>query len=54
MRIGRAIIIPAVLALTTAGSIVAGSALSVATAQASTTHVQSVYYHATPSVYYHA
>jgi len=54
MRIGRAIIIPAILVLSTAGSIVAGSVVPVAAAQASTAHMQSVYYHASPNVYYHA
>ena len=39
MRIRRAIIIPAILALSAAGSILAGSAVSVATAQAPSVHV---------------
>jgi hypothetical protein len=39
MRIGRTIIIPAILALSAAGSILVGSVASVTAAQASTTHV---------------
>jgi hypothetical protein len=41
MRIGRAIIIPAILALSAAGSILAGSAVPVAAAQAPSVHVQA-------------
>lgn len=40
MRIGRSIIIPAILALSTAGSILAGSAATVAAVQAPSAHVQ--------------
>jgi len=54
MRIGRAIIIPAILILSTAGSVAAGAAVPVATVQASTVHLQPVYYHAANYVYYHA
>ena len=52
MRIRRAIIIPAILALSAAGSILAGSAAPVAAAQASSAHVQwqSLIAHA---AYYH-
>jgi hypothetical protein len=39
MTIKRTIIIPAILALSAAGSILAGSTVSVAAAQASTVHV---------------
>ena len=53
MRIGRAVIIPAILVLSVAGSIAAGSMAPVAAAQASTAHLQSVYYHTSPNVYYH-
>ena len=49
MRIGKTIIIPAILALTTAGSILAGSAVPVAAAQAPAAHVVAM----APSVYYH-
>jgi hypothetical protein len=42
MRIGRAIIIPALLALGAAGSIAAGSAAPVAAAQAPSVHVLSL------------
>jgi hypothetical protein len=41
MRIGRAIIIPAILALGAAGSILAGSAVPVAAAQTPSAHVVS-------------
>jgi len=54
MRIGRNIVIPAILALSAAGSILVGSAAAVApavTAQASSVHVVAVA--KTPSVYYH-
>jgi hypothetical protein len=39
MRIGRAIIIPAIVALSAAGSILVGSAASVAAAPATSAHV---------------
>lgn len=38
MRIRRALIVPAILALSVAGSILAGSAVPLAAAHASTTH----------------
>ena len=53
MRIGRAIIIPAILALSAAGSILAGSAVPVVAAQASSVSVLSAAPAATPYVYYH-
>ncbi len=42
MRIRRAIIIPAILALGMTGSVVAGSAMSAAAGQASSTHIHVV------------
>lgn len=42
MRIRRAIIIPAILALGVTGSVVAGSAMSAAAGQASSTHIHVV------------
>jgi len=54
MRIGRKVIIPAILALSTAGSILVGSAAAVApaaAAQASSVHVLAAA--KAPSVYYH-
>jgi hypothetical protein len=51
MRIGRTIIIPAILALSTAGSILA-SAVPAATAQAPSTHVVATGSSAIPGVYH--
>jgi hypothetical protein len=45
MRIRRTIIIPAILALSAAGSILAGSAVPVATAQAPPAHVVAMTAH---------
>jgi hypothetical protein len=53
MRTGRAIVIPAILALSAAGSILAGSAVPVAAAQASATHVAIVYSSTGATLYYH-
>ncbi len=53
MRIGRAIIIPVILALGTAGSILAGSAVPAAAAQAPTAHVQSTASYARPLMHFH-
>jgi hypothetical protein len=50
MRIGRTIIIPAILALGAAGSILAGSAMPVAAGHAPSVHVQAV---AISGMYYH-
>jgi hypothetical protein len=50
MSIRRTIIIPAILALGTAGSILAGSALSAAVAQAPAAATSTVH----PSIYYEA
>jgi hypothetical protein len=53
MRIGRAVIIPAIVALGAAGSILASSAASVAVAQASTAQVQLAIA-SQPNLHYHA
>jgi hypothetical protein len=53
MRIGRAIIIPAVLALGVAGSVLSGSAISAATGHAPSVHVQTVASSAGHKVYLH-
>lgn len=50
MRIGRAIIIPAILALGAAGSILAASATPVSAAHARSGHVQA----AIPMTYYNS
>ncbi len=52
MRIGRAIIIPAILALGVAGSILAGSAAPVAAVHAPGVHVQAAA-PAGPDIFYH-
>ena len=52
MRIRRAIIIPAILALSAAGSILAGSAVPAATAQAPSARVLAHSF-AHPTMYYH-
>jgi hypothetical protein len=49
MGIKRAIVIPAILALSAAGSILAGSAVPAVAAQAPSAHVVA----AQPSVYFH-
>lgn len=53
MRIGRTIIIPAILALTAAGSILAGSAVPVAAASAPSAHVVATASSTAPHVYFH-
>lgn len=53
VRIKRAIIIPAILALGAFGSILAGSAAPVAAASAPSVHVLAAAPHAVPHVYYH-
>ena len=53
MRIRRAIIIPALLALGTAGSTLAGSAVPAAPAQAPTAHVLVTASSAGTNVFYH-
>lgn len=51
MRVKRAILIPVILALTTAGSVLAGSAVPAGAAQAPAAHVLSTN-HAIPDVLY--
>jgi len=53
MRIGRVLIIPAILALSAAGSILAGSAMPVAAVHAPSVHVQAVTVSSVPNIYYH-
>jgi hypothetical protein len=52
MRIRRSIIIPAILALSAAGSILAGSAVASAATQASGAHVAVTASSARPDVFY--
>ena len=54
MRIGRVIIIPAILVLGAAGSILAGPAIPIAAAHAPSMHVQAAAPSANPNLYYHA
>lgn len=53
MRIGRRIIIPAVLAVAVAGSTLAAAEMSAAITQASTGHAQVSAVSATPDTFYH-
>jgi hypothetical protein len=53
MRIGRAVIIPAILALSTAGSILAGSATLATAAQAPAAHVQAAAFSIQPHMHFH-
>ena len=52
MRIGRTLIIPAILALSTAGSILAASVVPAAAAQASGAHASVTVVAAAPHTYY--
>jgi hypothetical protein len=52
MRIGRAVIIPAILALGAAGSIVAASAVPAVAAQMPAAHVQAAAVSAHPDTWY--
>ncbi len=52
MRIGRTIIIPAILALSAAGSILAGSAIPAVATQASSVQVVTAAPSAHPNVFY--
>lgn len=54
MRIGRAIIIPAILVLGVAGSILPGAAMSAAAGHAPSVHAHAVAASAGPDLYYHA
>jgi len=53
MRIGKSTLIPAILALSAAGSILVGSAASVAVAQAPSAHVLVAASSAGPNSLYH-
>jgi hypothetical protein len=53
MRIGRVLIIPAILALGVASSTLAGSAIAVAAGHAPSVHVQAAAASAHPDIYYH-
>ncbi len=54
MRIGRAIIIPAILALGVAGSALSSSAIAVASVNAPGVHVQVSAASAGPQTFYHS
>jgi hypothetical protein len=54
MRIGRTIIIPTILALGAAGSILVGSAAPAVASQAPNAHVQSPASTLTTGIFYHA
>jgi hypothetical protein len=53
MSVKKSVIIPAILALGAAGSILTGSAASVAAAQAPTVHVVAATSSAGPNFHYH-
>lgn len=53
MSIGRSVIVPAIVALGAAGSILASSAVSVAAAQAPAASAQSVVLSSQPNLHYH-
>lgn len=53
MRIKRALIIPAILALGAAGSAMAGSAMPLAAAHAPAAHVLAATSNGDPTTYYH-
>ena len=53
MRIGRAIIIPAIVTLGVTGSILVGPATSIAAGQAPTAHVLADTGPTIPQLYYH-
>ena len=53
MRIGRVLIIPAIVALGVAGPILAGSAMPVAAMHAPTVHVQAAAALSIPKTFYH-
>lgn len=54
MRIGRAIIIPAILALSAAGSILAAAAVPAAAAQAPAAHTQHITASSSSRLHYHS
>jgi hypothetical protein len=53
MRIGRAILIPAILALSAAGTVVAGSALPAAAAPVASAHAVAHGTAMRPAIYYY-
>jgi hypothetical protein len=53
MRIRRALIIPAILALGVAGPLLAGSAMPAAAVHAPSVHVAATAVHGIPDMYYH-
>ena len=53
MRIGRVLIIPAIVAFGAAGSILASSAMPVAAVHAPGVHVEAVTVSPVPGIYYH-
>jgi hypothetical protein len=53
MRIGRAIIFPAILALSVAGTVITGSGIASAAGTAPTVHVPKIAIYSAPGVYYH-
>jgi hypothetical protein len=53
MRIGRAIIIPAIVALGVAGSVLPGAEIAMAAGHAPAAHVQTAVNSALTGVYYH-
>jgi hypothetical protein len=54
MRIGRAIIIPAIVALGVAGSVLPGAEIAMAAAHAPAAHVHTAVHISFWGVYYHA
>jgi hypothetical protein len=53
MRIGRVLIIPAILALSAAGSILSGSVMPAAAVHAPGVHAQAAAVSSVPNIYYH-
>jgi len=53
MRIGRAIIIPAILALGVAGAVLPGAEIAVAAAHTPAVHVHTTTYPIVTGTYYH-
>jgi hypothetical protein len=55
MRIGRTVLIPVILALGVAGSVLAGAEMSAATAATPSVHVQhTIYVTVSPLMHYHS
>jgi hypothetical protein len=53
MRVGRAIIIPAILALSVAGSVIVGAETAVAAVHTTTVHTNTIELPGFTSTYYH-